>query len=85
MLTEDEAQKVAETFLQEKYFNSKIHFHNNQLVIQSNAQVYQLHGEMVMQSHGAFDQFIIGKTANKYLFKIEIDAQESYVLNYELI
>ena len=84
MLTEDEAQNVAEAFLQEKYFNSKISFLGNHLITRNDAQVYQLHGEMNMQSHGVFDRFIIDKTANKYLFKIEIDAREGCVANYEL-
>jgi hypothetical protein len=84
MLTEDEAQNVSEAFLQEKYFNSKINFLDNHLITRNDSQVYQLHGEMTMQSHGVFDRFVIDKTANRYLFKIEIDADGGYVVNYEL-
>ena len=84
MLTEDEAQIIANTFLQEKYFNAKIHFQDNRLISKNNATTYQMHGEMTMQSHGVFDRFIVDKTANKYLFSIEIDALEGYILNYVL-
>ncbi|MBM3153815.1 MAG: hypothetical protein FJ008_00605 [Chloroflexi bacterium] len=84
MLTEDEALNVAQAFLQDKYFNSKIRFLDNRLITRNNAQVYELHGEMNTQSHGVFDRFIIDKTANKYLFKIEIDAKEGCLVNYEL-
>jgi hypothetical protein len=84
MLTEDEAQIIANKFLQEKYFNAKIHFHDNQLVPKNNIKAYQMHGEMIMQSHGAFDRFIVNKSANNYLFSIEIDAIEGYILNYVL-
>jgi len=84
MLTEDEAQIIANTFLQEKYFNAKINFHDNQLVSKNNSKAYQMHGEIVMQSHGAFDRFLVGKSANKYIFSIEIDAAEGYILGYVL-
>ncbi|MBM3166068.1 MAG: hypothetical protein FJZ83_00925 [Chloroflexi bacterium] len=84
MLTVDEARNVAEAFLQDKYYNSKIHFLDNRLITRNNAQIYELHGEMNMRSHGVFDRFIIDKAANKYLFRIEIDAKEGYVVNYEL-
>ena len=84
MLTEDEAQIIANTFLQEKYFNAKIHFQDNRLISKNNSNTYQMHGEMTMQSHGVFDRFIVDKAANKYLFSIEIDALEGYILNYVL-
>ena len=84
MLTENEAQIIANTFLQEKYFKAKIHFHDNQLVSKNNIKAYQMHGEMVMQAYGAFDRFIVDKSANNYLFSIEIDAIEGYILNYVL-
>ena len=85
MLTEDEAQTIAMTFLQEKYFNAKINFQDNQLISKSNVKTYQLHGEMTMKSHGAFDRFIVDQSSNKYLFSIEIEALEGYIVNYVLI
>jgi len=84
MITEEEAQIIANTFLQEKYFNAKIHFQDNCLVSKNNVNTYQMHGEMTMQSHGVFDRFIVDKSANKYLFSIEVDAIEGFVLNYML-
>jgi hypothetical protein len=84
MLTEDEAQTIAMTFLQEKYYNAKIDFQDNRLVSKNNISTYHMHGEMTMKSQGAFDRFIVDKSSNKYLFSIEIDALEGYIVNYVL-
>ncbi|HEX75496.1 MAG TPA: hypothetical protein G4O12_02810 [Dehalococcoidia bacterium] len=84
LLTEAEAQRIAERFLSVKYFQSKVDFSNNQLIIKDDVQIYQLQGKISMQSRGSLNHFIAGKSANKYSFKIEVDAQQGQVLSYEL-
>ena len=83
LLTEAEAQQIAEKFLLAKYFKSRVDFSDSQLIVKDGAQIYQLQGKITMQSRGSLDRFIGPKTANKYDFKIEIDAQEGQVLSYE--
>lgn len=84
LLTEAEAQQIAEKFLLAKYFESKLDFSTNQLIVKDDVQVYQLQGKITIKSRGSLDRFIIHKTVNEYDFKIEIDAQQGQVLSYEL-
>jgi len=82
-LTEAEAQQIAEKFLLAKYFQSKLDFTDSQLIDKDNVQVYQLQGEITMQSRGSLDHFVAPKAANKHKFKIEIESQRGQVLGYE--
>lgn len=82
-LTEAEAQQIAEKFLLAKHFQSKLDFIDSQLIDKDNVQVYQLQGEITMQSRGSLDRFVGPKAANKHKFKIEIEAQRGQVLGYE--
>ncbi|TRZ93120.1 MAG: hypothetical protein D4R82_05685 [Dehalococcoidia bacterium] len=83
LLTKAEAQQIAEKFLLTKYFQSRVDFGDSQLIVKDDVQIHQLQGKITMSSRSLVDRFIIPKTANKYDFKIEIDAQEGQVLNYE--
>lgn len=83
LLTEAEAQQIAEKFLLAKYFQSRVDFSDSRLIVKGDAQVYQLQGKITMQSRGSLDRFVTSKTANKYDFKVEIDAQQGHVLSYE--
>ena len=85
LLTEAEAQQIAEKFLLAKYFQSKLDFTDSQLIDKDKVQVYQLQGEITMQSRGSLDHFVAPKAANKHKFKIEIEAQRGQVLGYEFI
>ena len=85
LLTEAEAQQIAEKFLLAKYYESKIDFSDNQLINKDDAQIYQLQGKITMQSRGSIDHFVMHKTANKHDFKIVIDAYQGRVLSYEFI
>jgi hypothetical protein len=84
LLTETEAQKTAGQFLLSKHFNSKISFNNNQLITKEHRTLYLFHGRLIMQSRGLLDRFISDKTANKYEFMIEIDAQQGHIIKYEI-
>lgn len=83
LLTEAEAQQIAEKFLLAKHFQSKLDFIDSQLIDKDNVQVYQLQGEITMQSRGSLDRFVGPKAANEHKFKIEIEAQRGQVLGYE--
>lgn len=85
LITEVEAQQIAEKFLLARHFDSKSNFSDCQLTIIDGTQVYQLHGELTMRSRGSLDRFTGPKAANKYGFRIEIDAQQGLVINYEII
>jgi len=83
VLTETEAQQIAEKYLLAKYFDAKVAFSSNQLITKDNSQMYHLQGEITMRSRGALDRFVARETANKYAFRVEIDAQQGQILNYE--
>jgi len=85
LLTEVEAQQIAERFLLAKYYESKIGFSGCQLIATDNSQIYHLYGELTMRSRSWLDHFTGPKSANKYKFRIEINAQQGKVLNYEII
>ena len=84
LLTETEAQQLAEKFLLSKYYYSKIDFSSNHLVIKDDLQTYQLQGEITLRSRSSLTRFTDHKAANKYDFKIEVDAQQGQVISYEL-
>ena len=83
MLTEVEAQQIAERFLAAKYPGAKIVFSGHQLITKDNIQMYQLGGKITMRSRGAVDRIVIPTTANQYDFTIEIQAQQGQIVNYE--
>ena len=83
MLTETEAQQIAEKFLLAKYFDAKVAFGSNQLITRDDIQLYQLQGKITMRSRGLLDRFTVHKSAHNYIVKIEINAQQGQVLNYE--
>jgi hypothetical protein len=85
LITEVEAQQIAGKFLLAKYYESKISFSGCQLIATSDSRVYQLHGELTMRSRSSFSRFVAPKSANSYEFKIEINAQQGQVINYEII
>ncbi len=85
LLTEAEAQWIAEKFLLAKYFQSRIKFSVSQLITQDGRQIYEMQGKITMKSAGLLDRFFIDKSSNTYDFKIEVDAQQGRVINYELI
>ncbi len=85
LLTEVEAQQIAEKFLLARHFDSKSNFSDCQLTIIDGTQVYQLHGELTMRSRSPMSRFVAPKSANSYEFKIEIDAQQGKIINYEII
>ena len=83
LLAETEVQKTAERFLLSKYFDSKISSSDIQLITRDRVSLYRLHGKLTMQSRGLLDRFVSDKTANRYEFVIEIDAQQGHIINYE--
>jgi len=85
LITEAEAQQIAEKFLLARHFDSKSNFSDCQLTIIDGNQVYQLHGELTMRSRSSFSRFTGPESANKYLFRIEIDAHQGKIINYEII
>jgi hypothetical protein len=85
LLTEVEAQQIAEKFLLAKHFDSKINFSSCQLIATDDSRVYQLRGELTMRSRSSFSRFTGPESANKYVFRIEIDAQQGQIINYEII
>ena len=84
MLTAAEAQQIAEKFLLAKYFRSKINFRASQLITKDARQIYQMQGKITMKSGSLLDRFFVDKSSNTYDFKIEVDAQQGRVINYEL-
>jgi hypothetical protein len=84
LISETEAQQRAEKFLLAKHFDSKIDFSGCQLIITDNIQIYQLHGELTMRSRSWLARFTDSKSANRFDFKIEINAQHGKVINYEI-
>jgi hypothetical protein len=85
LITEAEAQQIAEKFLLAKYYESKISFSGCQLIATDDNQVYQLRGELTMRSRSSFSRFTGPESANKYVFRIEIDAHQGKIINYEII
>jgi hypothetical protein len=83
LLTEAEARQIAEKFLLAKHFQSKLEFVDSQLIEKDNVQIYQLQGKITIQPRGTLDRFVAPKAANKYDFKIEIEARQAQVLSYE--
>jgi len=84
-LSETEAQQIAERFLLAKYIQSQVEFTGNQLTTRDDVQIYQLRGRITMRSRGALDRFVIPRTANRYDFKIEVDARQGQILSYEFL
>jgi hypothetical protein len=84
LLTAAEAQQMAGNFLLAKYYQSKIKFSVCQLIAKDARQVYQMQGKIAMKSGGLLDRFFVDKSSNIYDFKIEVDAQQGCVINYEL-
>ena len=85
LITEADAQQIAEKFLLAKHYESKISFSGSQLIDTSGGQVYQFWGEIIMRSRSTLSHFVAPKSANKYKFKIEIDTQQGQIINYEII
>ena len=83
-LAEAEAQRIAEKFLLVKYFQSRIRFSGIQLVTKDGRQIYEMQGKIAMKSAGLLDRFFVDKSSNTYDFKIEVDAHQGRVINYEL-
>ena len=84
LLTEADAQKIAEKLLLAKYYESKTSFSGCQLITTDDSRVYQLHGELTMRSRSWLDRFTSSKSADKYSFTVEIDAQQGLVINHEI-
>jgi hypothetical protein len=84
MLTLTEAQRVAQRFLQAKYFRSRINFEASQLLVWEDRSVYKLQGKITMRSLGLLDRFILDKSANTYNFTIEVEAQRGHIVSYRL-
>lgn len=84
-LSETEAQQIAERFLLAKYVQSQVEFTGNQLTTRDDVQIYQMRGRITMRSRGTLDRFVIPRTANRYDFKIEIDARQGQILSYEFL
>ena len=85
VITETEAQEIAKKFLITKYFQAKIDFNHNNLIIKDEGQVYQLQGEITMGSRSQFDRFVVRKNAGRHDFNIEIGAQQGQIISYEFI
>lgn len=85
LLAEAEIQQIAKKFLLAKYFDSKIDFTYSQLIMKDDIQIYELRGEITMKSRGSLDPFVVGKSANRYAFKIEINARQGQILSYEFV
>jgi hypothetical protein len=84
-LTEVEVQQIANKFLLDIYFDSKINFGGYQMATTNGIQAYQLFGELTMRSRNLFSRFTVPKSANKFKFTIEIDAKQGKIINYEVI
>lgn len=84
-LTATEAQQIAKNFLLGEYYESKLDFTDCQLIDKGNTQIYQLRGKMTMHSRNPMSRFVAPKSANQYEFRIEIDAQQGQILNYEIV
>ncbi|MBM4445935.1 MAG: hypothetical protein FJ023_01110 [Chloroflexi bacterium] len=85
LLTEVEAQQIAEKFLLSKCYESKISFSGCQLIATDDSHIYHLCGDLTIRSRSSLSRFTGPKSANKYRFRIEINAQQGKVLNYEII
>jgi hypothetical protein len=85
LLTEADAQKIAEKLLLAKYYESKINFSGCQLITTDDSQAYQLRGELIMRSRSWLDHFTGPKSANIYSFTVKIDAQQGQIVNYEIV
>jgi hypothetical protein len=79
-----EARQLAEKFLLAMHFDSKIDSIGCQLIITDNIQIYQLHGELTMRSRSWLARFTAPKSANKFDFSIEIDAQRGKIIDCEI-
>ena len=84
LLTEIEAQEVAEQFLLSKYFDSKVSFNDNQLITGDRPTRYRFHGKLTNRSRSSLGRLVCDKNANKYAFMIEVDAQQGCVIRYEI-
>jgi hypothetical protein len=84
LLTEAEAQWIAEKFLLAKYHQSQIKFSVSQIITKDGRQIYEMQGKIAMKSGGLLDRFFVDKSSNTYDFKIEVDAQQGRAINYEL-
>ncbi len=85
LLTEAEAQQIAKNFLLGEHYESRIDFINCQLIDKDNTKIYLLQGKITMRSRSPMSHFVAPKSANQYQFKMEIDAQQKNIINYEII
>jgi hypothetical protein len=84
LLTEVEVQKIANSFLSNKYFDSKITFIGYPMADSGGEQIYKLYGEITMHSRGFLSRFTGPKSTNTFKFEIEIDARQGKIINYEI-
>jgi hypothetical protein len=84
LMSEIEVQQLAEKFLLGMHFDSKIDFSDCQLIITDNVQIYRLHGNITMRSRSWLARFTAPKSANRFDFSMEIDAQLGKITNCEI-
>jgi hypothetical protein len=81
MISEEKAREVARRFLQGKFPGAKIDFDKATLITRGSTPLYLLEGALKPSSRSIFSWF---SRPAPYAFKIEIQALEGGVLNYEL-
>jgi len=81
--TETEAQIIARRFLLTKYPQSRVSLSSAQLFTKDNSPVYLVRGQIIMRSRGALEHFFFSTSPNQYSFKVEVDAKQRKVVNYE--
>ena len=84
LLTEVEVEKKAIEFLLAKYYRSKIRFTDKQLITVEDVPIYCLQGIINMGMHSMWPRLVGDKSANTYDVKMELDARQGRVINYEL-
>lgn len=84
LLSEAEIRRLARDFLLMKHPESQVAFSSIQQATIEGNPVFQLAGTIEMKSHSVIDRFIFRSHPNRFSFKIELDAKQGKVFNYEL-
>ena len=84
LITEYEATQFATKFLISQHYEPRISFKACDLSVNESSAIYCLVGEFTVPARSWLGRFTLPESADKYTFKMEIDAKQCRVLNYEI-
>lgn len=81
-LSADEARKISQDFIQEKYYRGKATISETKLVTEGAFPVYHCLGTLKMKPRGVMGRFIF--TEAPLSFSVKVHALDGSIVSYEL-